>query len=612
MISATAQTKKKNKSRYADDKQKELYKKFPPNTFLGNESNMDHFFLWMTFFRRNLHRFASDYLGLSLYWYQAILLYLMGVNRFIFVIASRASAKSFIIALYACCRCILYPGSQIVLSAAKKGQSKLLVSEKIQKELMSMSPTLRKEISKIVVNQNDITVFFRSGSKIAVVVASENGRGHRSNVIVREECRQIKKDIDDSILSPFQIVRQPPYRKLEYYAGMAELVEQPIDIYITSSWFDNGHWMWPLFDSKFDEMVNGEPSVVLGFDESIALKHGIKTPEYFASEAKKQDPTTWALEFLNLRLKESQAAYFSYEMLGQNQTCKQPFYPRRLLDFKSNKRNQFDLPKQKGEIRIVACDMAFIENKKNDNSIFTCMRLLPESMSYSSNDSASTTVSTGYRRIVPYIESMQGGEIRHQATRIRELYEDFKADYIVLDTRNSGIAIYDCLARTLYDEDRQVEYAALTCMNDDSLANRIIVEGAEPRIYAINASQKLNSDIAIDFRRVLSERKIDFLVSFKDASEDILPNINEYMLSEDADTQIFYERPFLETQELFSETISLMYEKKSDTGVIVVREQGSNRKDRYTSCSYGSYFASLLERDLLSGNDDYDFVTFIN
>ena len=143
-------------------------------------------------------------------------------------------------------------------------------------------------------------------------------------------------------------------------------------------------------------------------------------------------------------------------------------------------------------------------------------------------------------------------------------------------------------------------------------ANRIIVEGAEPRIYAINASQKLNSDIAIDFRRVLSERKIDFLVSFKTASEDILPNINEYILSEDADTQIFYERPFLETQELFYETISLMYEKKSDTGVIVVREHGSNRKDRYTSCSYGSYFASLLERDLLSGNDDYDFVTFIN
>ena len=54
------------------------------------------------------------------------------------------------------------------------------------------------------------------------------------------------------------------------------------------------------------------------------------------------------------------------------------------------------------------------------------------------------------------------------------------------------------------------------------------------------------------------------------------------------------------------------YEKKEQTGAIVIHEQGSNRKDRYTSCSYGSYFASLLEKDLISKNDDYEFVTFIN
>ncbi len=174
------------------------------------------------------------------------------------------------------------------------------------------------------------------------------------------------------------------------------------------------------------------------------------------------------------------------------------------------------------------------------------------------------------------------------------------------------IAIYDLLAKVMYDEERGVEYSPLSCMNDDSVANRIKIEGALPCIFVINATQKLNSDIALDFRRVLDSNKIDLLITFEQASEEFLPNVKEYVGALDATTQVFYEAPFLETQALISETTDLVYEKKPDTGVIVVREQGVARKDRYTSVSYGSWFASLLERDLLCQSNDYEFVTFIN
>ena len=174
------------------------------------------------------------------------------------------------------------------------------------------------------------------------------------------------------------------------------------------------------------------------------------------------------------------------------------------------------------------------------------------------------------------------------------------------------IAIYDMLAKIMYDEERDCEYAPLTCMNDDTIANRIKIEGALPCIFAINASQKLNSDIAHDFRYVLDGKQIDFLISFEKASEEILPNIKEYISSPDPEVQSFYEAPFLETQALIGETTALVYEKKEQTGVIVIKEQGANRKDRYTSCSYGSYFASLLEKDLISKNDEYEYSVYIN
>lgn len=430
---------KHRKNKDADERQAELFKKFGDNSFLGSESNVDHFIQWMTFFRRNLHRFAMDYLCIKLHLYQIIMLYLMGINQFIVVIASRASAKSFIIALYACCKCILYPNSLVVLSSGTKGQSKLLVSEKIQKELMTLSPILRKEILKIKDNQNEIIVYFRNHSTITVVPASENGRGYRSTCVVREEFRQIKKSIDDGILSPFQIIRQTPYMKDDFYANIKELEEESVDIYISSSWLDNGHWMWDIVDQAYDEMLKGQASCLLAFDESIAIKHKIKTMRYFQTERKKQDSLTWRIEFLNERVKENEHAFFTYTMLQQNQKIKRPFYPRSTLDVKNNRKNTYDIPKQVGEIRIVACDMAFVQNKKNDNSIFSCMRLLPDSKTYNRESSSDDIkISNGYRRMVSYMESVQGGDTTRQALRIRQLYEDFGADYIVLDLRNAG------------------------------------------------------------------------------------------------------------------------------------------------------------------------------
>lgn len=591
---------------YADENQKNLYKKFPSTHYLSNPVNVDHVLMWNTFFRRNLHRLAIDYLKINIHIYQAILLYLMGICNFVVIVACRAAAKSFIIALYACCRCITRPYTKIVLSSATKGQSKLIISEKIKNELMNMSPPLRAEIKNIKDNQNEVIVYFRNGSTITVVPASENGRGFRSHCCIREEFRQIDKKVDDSILSPFQTIRQAPYMLKEPYASMRELQEDPVDIYISSSWLDNGHWMWQIVDQAYEEMINGKSTCLLAFDESITLKHNIRTMKQMRQEKKKQDPLTWRLEFLNERVKENTSAFFTYSMMTSNQKLKQVFYPRIDNDVRNGKKNKFSIVKQDGEIRIVSCDIAFIQNETNDNSIFSCIRALPESINYQ-DEKSELIIKQGYRRIYPYIESMQGGDTFKQALRIRQLYEDFESDYIVLDCRNGGIAILDYLSKVMYDEERGVEYPPLKCMNNDNYAERIKNPNAKPVIYAINATQQLNSDIAFSFRQNLSEGKIDLLINLNEAIEIILPKFKDYSSISDPELKLFYEKPFLETQALISETVDLVYEKSPQTGAIKIKEQGNNRKDRYTSASYGNYFLDQLELDLLSDNSDYDF-----
>lgn len=257
--------------------------------------------------------------------------------------------------------------------------------------------------------------------------------------------------------------------------------------------------------------------------------------------------------------------------------------------------------------------MAFAGGKKNDNSIFSCLRLIPETTTYSiEGENEEKQMQRGYRKIVPYLESVNGVAGELQAIRIKQLFEDFEADYCVLDTRNGGIIIYQMLAKVLYDSERDVEYKPWVCINNDQLANSIKTEGALPVLYAINASQALNSIIATEMRTNLMSGMVDLLIGYNDAVENTLPKIAEYLEAPDADTQLFYENPYLETAELINECVELKYERKEQTGAIVISEQGGNRKDRYTSVSYGIHFATQLEQDLLSDSYDHDFQTFVN
>lgn len=596
---------------YADERQANLYKKFPSTHFLSNPKNVHNTFLWSTLFSRNFHKLATDYLGIKLHLYQQLILYLMGISQLIVIVACRAAAKSFIIALYACCKAIIKPGSKIVLGSATRGQSKLIISEKIKNELMNMSPALCKEIRDIKDSANESIVYFKNGSTIKVFTANEFARGLRSTDAVREEFRQIDKNIDDSVISPFQTIRQAPYMIDPYYSSIEDLKEDPIDIYISSSWFDDGHWMWDIVDQAYKDMLDDGRSVMLAFDESITLKHNIRTQRQMQQEKRKQDPITWQIEFLNLRIRNNASAFFTYSMLMDNQTLKQVFYPRNHKDVKFKKKNKYSIPKQDGEIRAISCDIAFVEGKQNDNSVYSCIRGIPESMTYTT-ENGEVEVKQGYKRQYSYIESNQIGDTTKQAIRIRQLYDDYEADYIVLDTRNGGLQVLYALGKTLYDEERGVEYSPLSCMNNETYASTVKNPNAPAVVFAINASQQLNSDIAYSFRRSLVERRAEFLINYNSAKETILNENEDYKNEFNIDVQFEYERPFLETQSMISECAELLYEKSPQTGAVKIYEQGGNRKDRYTSCSYGGYFFDQLELDLLADSEEFEFCVLVN
>lgn len=593
-----------------DERQKHLHEHFSSSNYLGDPSRVQKLMDWITFWRRNPSRFVQYYFGITLHLYQHIIIFLMDIYPSICLVAARSAAKSFIIAIYACKEAILRPGARIVVASATKGQAKLIVSEKIQKEILPRSPLLQEEIERIRDNQNEIEVFFRNGSSIIVVPANDNARGHRATVMIYEEFRMILKNIIDTVLSPFLYVRQVPcILKYEEYSS---LIEEPKEVYISSAWYKN-HWMWGLMKIIVKDMLEKDSAIIIGMDYSISLKHAIKPRAFLIKERNKLDSVAWAIEYENQMIAENAHAYFTYEMLNKNRCLKRPFYPRKNEDVLSRTKNPYIIPRQKGEIRIVSCDIATEGGDSNDNSIFTCIRALPESMEYKTSDvnGEHIEVKQGYRRQVVYMEPQTDFETTKQAIRIKQLFTDFDADYCVLDTRNAGIAIYDALAKVLYDVERNIEYEPWTCMNDDNLRSRIVIAGQKEVVYSIKAQLETNSKIAVCMKNTLNSKMIELMVPNQEGVEELHRIVPEYDTA-DVETQLFYERPFLETVALINEMISLEYTVQNQTGLIKIEERSGARKDRYTSVSYGNYFIELLEQDLFSDSSEYEYVTLYN
>lgn len=151
--------------------------------------------IWGSYYRENLDVFVKEYLQLDfLKWFQTSLLVMMNRARVFLWIAARGMGKSFLIAIFAVARCILYPGTKVVITSGTRGQS-INIFEKIQTELMPVSPNLRNEIDmkQTKFTGQDAKIMFKNASYIKIVTASDNARSNRANILIIPYCLAVWK-----------------------------------------------------------------------------------------------------------------------------------------------------------------------------------------------------------------------------------------------------------------------------------------------------------------------------------------------------------------------------------------------------------------------------------
>ena len=152
-----------------------------------------------SYYRENPHRFA-EVLGIHLKLFQKILIYAMMHYDFFMFIAARSTGKTFLTSLFCCIRCILYPGTKIVVCSGTLKQANEVLN-KIQDELMKSSPLLCSEISEIKIG-NDPICRFKNGSWI-ITRPSVRGTPRRRLFMCTLLCFRIPME-EESGLNPAQ------------------------------------------------------------------------------------------------------------------------------------------------------------------------------------------------------------------------------------------------------------------------------------------------------------------------------------------------------------------------------------------------------------------------
>ena len=476
------------------------------------------------------------------------------------------------------------------MTAKLKQTARLLVSEKIEKELMNMSPNLRREIKKIQSNQNHVEVIFYNSSSILCTSCSDNARGLRATLIIIDEFRQCSLDIIQGVFSPMKILRPTPYTMKKEYRHLGE---EPREIYLSSAYWKN-HWMYQKMKEAVVSMYKDGRQVLLAMDYALSVHAGVRSLQQMRDEKKSFDPITYEMEYLNLMAGGSENQYYTYDLVSQAQTIKKAWYPKKLEDYSDNKRTWFgDIKRQSGEKRIVAIDIAISASTKktsNDLSIIKCIRALP--------------MGEKYERQEVYTETMEGIDIDSQAIRIHELKNDFNADYIVFDARTYGINFVDSMAKVLYDEERDVEYPPLKCFNIDSLGDRCKNPNAIPIMWGFIGSAQSNHDMHVAMLGALSDKKYKMLISSVTCKEEYLSNKKEYKNATQED-KAKYELPYVLSDLTLNEMVNLSKEYIQG-GKIKLVEPTNGLKDKYITSAMANLFIQELETNLTERRSSCD------
>lgn len=537
------------------------------------------------YYRNNPHRYVIDVLGLSLKWFQQILLWCMMHYNFVMYLAARGQGKTYLTALFCCVRCILFPGTKIVVSSGTLKQANEVLL-KIQDDFMKQSSILRSEIEKCNIGQNDASIYFKNGSWIKTRTSSENSRSARANCIVVDEFRMVDETVINTVLRKFLTSpRQPKYLQKPEYAHMQERNKE---IYMSSAYFKSS-WAYKKAQSYtlnfFDDT---KKYFICGLPYQVSVREGLLSRSQLEDEMSEADynELVQQMEMECLWFGDTDGSLFKFDELTARRRLRKAFPP---LSFCNDK---ITIPKLTATgKRILSIDVALMQStkkKKNDASAIFINDLIQV------ND-------TAYQSNFVYGETFEGLKTDELGMIVMKYFYEYQCTDLVLDTNGIGLGVYDFITKEQICQENGKRYQAMTCINDKDMAERCKIRDANKVVWSVKANANFNNEICVLLRNGIQNGKINFLIPEQDADSSLKETYKGYFKMSPTE-QAKLKMSYIQTTFAVYELIKLDHEVKN--GNIKVKEVEGMRKDRYSSIAYSYWCACQLELKLKPKTQD--------
>lgn len=539
------------------------------------------------YYRANPSRFIEDYIPhLKLKFFQKILLWQMANNTMGYIVACRGLGKTYVVAMFAVWKCILFPHSKVVCASYTYKQGKEILN-KIVEDFMPKSSLLRNEIEYYSTSQNEACIRFKNGSILKIAITSESSRGLRSTCLLIDEARLVEQSKVDTILRPMNSSpRERPYvNKLEYRHLIED--EVPQEIYLSSAYYKQSEMFDKVKTFTANMLSPGLSYFVVDFPYQLSIREGILLRQTIENEMSEQtfNEITFSMERCGMFWGSSEDALFDFNVINKQRTLVTGLH---YLDY--YRENNLRVPdKQRGEVRVLSVDIALMASRKHNNDASALIV-----------HSAVPADGNNYLDNIVYIDTQEGLLTEELGILIMRYFYQYNCDYLVIDSRGVGLPIVDYIMANHYDPVYGQQYSGLNCMNNEALAERCKVPSAPRVIYAVEANLRLNNDMAVALRAGFQNGYINLLIPDSELNDDVLKVRGYSKMNETQQAKL--RLPYIQTTFLVGELINLSHEISG--GNIKVKEKPGMRKDRYSSLEYGYYFVQQL--GLLTKNRSVD------
>ena len=339
--------------------------------------------------------------------YQRMILRASMRYRYLYVTATRATAKSFTAYLGALVRAVLLPNSTVMIVSDVKGTVIKIAQAKFE-EIFKHWPLLRNELatrqedgkSGLKSSGNYYEIYLKNGSMISVI-SKDTSRGLRATAAVLEECALIEEEPYNEVIWP-----QMNVKRREVDGSLNPEEPSSPQIFITTAASRTAFMYSKLIECAVNAVLRPDESFVFGMSYEVPLYYKLIDKATILDQrySNTVSEESFARESLSIWTGNNKEAWLDSKRLNQRRTL-----------LKCERKAQENLI-NKDTFYIVACDVA----RYAANTAITVIKVLPNSNYFKKN--------------IVYVEVIHGANyITEQAPRLKKIIQLYNPREIVID-----------------------------------------------------------------------------------------------------------------------------------------------------------------------------------